>query len=91
MIEFPVHIDYNKAFLVLEKSLVFIEQQKGVSAVDVLTFQRWRNLATEKWLNTKKQSKITDFFLKTNLPHLNRIKFIVHNLYSTPNLHHISF
>ena len=54
---------YEDAFSVLEKLLEFVEQQPGITAQEILTFQEWRNYAAEKRINDKThQGLITDYF-----------------------------
>ncbi len=61
--ETQTRINYEDAYSALEKSLMFIEEQPGVSAFDIITFRKWMDFAAERRLNTKNQSRITDFFL----------------------------
>lgn len=51
----PKHTDYDDAFSALEKSLMFIEEQQGVAAHDILILRKWRNFSTERRIDAKKK------------------------------------
>lgn len=46
-------MSYGETFSVLEKFLVIVEQQTGITAQELLVFWKWLTFAAEKRLNNK--------------------------------------
>jgi hypothetical protein len=48
----------------IKTALVYVEQQREVTAIDVLLFRRWHDLAAKKRKEAQKQIPTTNFFKK---------------------------
>jgi hypothetical protein len=48
----------------VEAALAFVEQQREVTAIDILLFRCWRDLAAKKRKEAEKQIPITNFLKK---------------------------
>jgi hypothetical protein len=59
-------LDKGKGLNSVETALTYVEQQREVTATDVLLFRRWCDLAAKKRKEARKQIHITNF-LKNKL------------------------
>jgi hypothetical protein len=55
----------------IETALAYIEQQREVTATDILLFRRWCDLAAKKRKEAQKQIPITNFLKKQTLSFTN--------------------